>query len=192
MDKIGRYLDYLNFFHPSNFFAVLTAPKRDEHFSDLLISKDGLKMSTKSEIEYVYALDKMDRQIVNEDLSTSKGASVSGERISVGLVHKTRGTGSRSHSHASEQFNFVLQGTLQAEIGGKTYLVPKGSVVHIPANVVHSIIATPEEDAIFFVCKDTHGSLGDGVASDRNSRGPRYDPGIEPKISPASSRASKK
>ena len=127
-------------------------------------------MSTKSEVLYVHALDKMDRQIVNRDLSTSKGASVSGERISVGLVHKARGTGSRSHSHPSEQFNFVLQGTLQAEIEGKTYLIPKGSVVHIPANVAHSIIATPEEDAIFFVCKDTSGSLGDGIASDRVSK----------------------
>ena len=117
----------------------------------------------------MHALDKMDRQIVNNDLSTSTGASVSGERMTVGLVHKARGTGSSPHCHPSEQFNFVLQGTLQAEIDGKTYLIPKGSVVDIPANVVHSIIATPEEDAIFFVCKDTSGSLGDGIASDEVS-----------------------
>lgn len=137
-------------------------------------------MSENSETRYVYALDKMDPQIVYGELSTANGAAVSGERMHVGLVHKARGTGSRAHSHPNEQFNFVLQGTLQAEIGGKTYLVPKGSVIHIPANVVHSIIATPEEDVIFYVCKDTTHSLGKGVAADGKYTGPRYEPGFEP------------
>jgi quercetin dioxygenase-like cupin family protein len=115
--------------------------------------------------QYVYPLDQMDRQVVNQELSTSRGVSVAGERMTFGLVHKARGTGSLPHRHRSEQFNFVLQGTLQAEIDGKTYLVPKGSLIHIPANVVHSIIATPEEDVVFCACKDTRDSLGDGVAA---------------------------
>lgn len=122
----------------------------------------------------------MDLQIVYGQPSTAKGASVSGERMHVGLVPKARGTGSRAHSHPNEQFNFVLQGTLQAQIGGKTYLVPKGSVIHIPANVVHSIIATPEEDVIFYVCKDTRHSLGNGVAANSEYAGSRYEPGFEP------------
>ena len=34
-----------------------------------------------------------------------------------------------------------------------------GSVVYIPANVVHSGEATPEEDVVFFTCKDASHSL---------------------------------
>jgi len=124
-------------------------------------------MSKVTPTQYVFPLEQMEGNVVNEELSTSKGVSVSGERMTFGLVHKARGTGSLPHSHQSEQFNFVLQGTLQAEIGGNTYRVPKGSLIHIPANVIHSIVATPEEDVIFCVCKDTSGSLGDGIAAGR-------------------------
>lgn len=137
-------------------------------------------MSEAKERQYVYALDKMELETVNAKQSTSKGAAITGETMHVGLVHKARGTGSVAHSHANEQFNFVLQGTLQAEIEGKTYLVPKGSVIHIPANVVHSIIATAEEDVIFYVSKDTRHTLGDAVSADGKSTGPRYEAGFEP------------
>ncbi len=137
-------------------------------------------MSVTENVQYVYALDKMNRQPVYEKLSSAEGASVSGESMHVGLVRKARGTGSRPHSHPNEQFNFVLQGTLKAEIDGKTYLVPKGSLIHIPANVVHSIIATPEEDVIFFVCKDARHTLGNAVSADGDYSGPRYESGFEP------------
>ncbi|MBI3936815.1 MAG: cupin domain-containing protein [Betaproteobacteria bacterium] len=137
--------------------------------------------AAQKEPQYVHALDKMDQQVVHGEVSTSKGAAVSGARIHVGLVHKARGTGSRPHSHPNEQFNFVLQGTLQAEIDGKTHLVPKGSVIHIPANKIHSIIATPEEDVIFYVCKDTSHTLGNAISADGKYTGPRYEPGFEPK-----------
>lgn len=140
-------------------------------------------MSAKQETQYVYALDKMNQQVVHGEVSTSKGAAVSGERMHVGLVHKARGTGSRLHSHPNEQLNFVLQGTLQAEIDGKTYSCPKGSVIHIPENKVHSIIATPEEDVIFYVCKDTRHSLGNVIAADGKYDGPRYEPGFGPAAS---------
>lgn len=137
-------------------------------------------MTQNTEPQYVFTLDKMNQQWVHPEVSTSKGAAVSGERMHVGLVHKARGTGSRAHSHPNEQFNFVLQGTLQAEIDGKTYLVPKGSVIHIPANKVHSIVATPEEDVIFYVCKDTGHALGGSTTADGKYDGPRYMPGFEP------------
>ncbi len=138
-------------------------------------------MAADQNTQYVYALDKMEKQEVHSEVTTSKGAAASGERMHVGLVHKARGTGSRAHSHPNEQFNFVLQGTLQAEIDGKTYLVPKGSVIHIPANKVHSIIATPEEDVIFYVCKDTRHSLGNAIAADGKYDGPRYESGFGPR-----------
>lgn len=140
-------------------------------------------MSATQKTQYVYALDKIDQQIVYGEVSKSKGTAASGERMHVGLVHKARGTRSRPHSYPNEQFNFVLQGTLQAEINGKTYLVPKGRVIHIPANKVHSIIATPAEDVIFYVCKDTRHTLDNVVAADGKYDGPRYEPGFGPSVS---------
>jgi len=53
----------------------------------------------------------------------------------------------------------VLQGTFRATIDGKEMDVKPGSVVYIPANVVHGGKATPEEDVLFFTCKDASHSL---------------------------------
>lgn len=131
--------------------------------------------------QHVYDFEKLQKDFVHAETSTSYGSSVTGERMHVGLVHKARGTGSKPHSHPNEQFNFVLRGTLKAYIGGEEYLVPKGCVIHIPANTVHSIVATPEEDVIFFVCKDTRHTLGNVIPADGKYDGPRYEPGFGPK-----------
>ena len=75
---------------------------------------------------YFFKMDEVKPIDAGPTYSTSRGGVVEGERIQIGLIHKARGTGSRPHSHPNEQFNFVLQGTLQAEIDGRTYRVPKG------------------------------------------------------------------
>ena len=53
----------------------------------------------------------------------------------------------------------MLQGTFRATIDGKEMDVKPGSAVYIPANVVHGGKATPEEDVLFFTCKDASHSL---------------------------------
>jgi quercetin dioxygenase-like cupin family protein len=115
--------------------------------------------------------------------STSRGGVVEGERMQIGLIHKARGTGSRPHSHPNEQFNYVLQGTLRVQIGDSPEtLCPAGTAIYVPANVVHSMIATPEQDVIFYVVKDlTHGIAG--KAADGSDTGPHYEPGFGPKAS---------
>jgi len=111
--------------------------------------------------------------------STSRGGVLEGERMQAGLIHKARGTGSRPHSHPNEQFNYVLQGTLKVEMDGQEFLVPAGTVVYVPANMVHSMVSTPQEDVIFYVVKDlTHAIIG--MAADGTMAGPHYDPGFEP------------
>lgn len=112
--------------------------------------------------------------------STSVGPIVEGERMQVGLIDKARGTGSRPHSHPNEQFNYVLRGTLKVQIGdGPWTLCPAGTLIYVPPNVVHSMIATPEEDVVFYVVKDlTHGIIG--KAADGTMAGPHYEPGFEP------------
>ncbi len=107
--------------------------------------------------------------------SSSEGGALFGDKVIVGLIHKAAGTGSKRHTHPNEQFNFVLQGTLQCDIDDQTVICPAGHCVHIPAGVEHSCIATPEADVVFFVAKDTrHGISGPPV--DGIEDGPRLHP----------------
>ena len=133
------------------------------------------KMSDK----YVTDLENAPADWVNKGFSTSHGAGLSGERMSVGLVHKARGTGSKPHRHKCEQFNFVLRGTLMGDIDGEPFRCPRGSVVHIPADTMHSIIADPDdENVIFFVCKDIAAALGEVTTADGQFTGPRLEEGF--------------
>lgn len=146
----------------------------------------------KEEIRYVYNWDELDqlpeglcsakvspRGYVSKK-SSSFGAALTGEKMHVGLINKGRGSGSKLHSHPNEQFNIVLKGTLRADIDGQTVLIPRHHVIHIPTGVVHSNVATADEDVIFFVVKDTrHGLAGPPI--DGIEDGPRYLEGFGPK-----------
>ena len=58
--------------------------------------------------------------------------------------------------------------------------MPAGNIVYVPANMDHSMVATPEEDVIFLAIKDlSHGIIG--KASDGTMAGPRYMDGFGPK-----------
>lgn len=108
--------------------------------------------------------------------STSVGAVLTGQRAHVALAHKPRGTGSKIHTHPNEEFSYVLQGTLIADMDGQVFRVPKGHVVHIPAGMPHSLVASPEADVTFIAAKDTrHGIVGPAV--DGKHDGPRFLPG---------------
>jgi quercetin dioxygenase-like cupin family protein len=75
-----------------------------------------------------------------------------------------RGTGGRPHRHPNEQWIYVLQGTLDSELDGVKTRVTAGSLVYIPADTVHSALATPDKDVIFLTAKDmSHGIVGTPV-----------------------------
>ena len=110
--------------------------------------------------------------------STSHGGVVEGARMLVGLINKPRGTGSRMHSHRNEQFNYVVKGTLKGSVNGKRVVAPAGTLVYIPANAPHTLVATPEEDVVFLALKDlSQGIIGKAV--DGTMSGPHYEPGFE-------------
>jgi quercetin dioxygenase-like cupin family protein len=121
--------------------------------------------------------------------STSHGGVVEGERILVGYIHKPRGTGARMHSHLNEQLNYVVRGTLIGSVNSKKVRAPKGSLVYIPANAPHTLVADPkDEDVIFLAIKDlSQGIIGKAV--DGTMTGPLYMKGFEPK---APAKAKKK
>lgn len=130
--------------------------------------------------KYGFKLAELDRIAAGTGYSTSVGPVVEGARMQVGLIHKARGTGSRPHTHPNEQFNYVLQGTLKVRIADKEFMAPAGTLVYVPPNVEHTMIATSEEDVLFYVCKDlSHGIAG--LPVDGKMSGPHYEPGFEPK-----------
>ena len=111
--------------------------------------------------------------------STAHGSVIEGERIQIGLMRVPRGTGGRPHSHPNEQWIYVLRGTLESEVDGVKSRVPAGSLIYIPSNVVHSALATPDEDVVFLTAKDmSHGIAGTPV--DRSISAPLHAPGFEP------------
>lgn len=129
---------------------------------------------------YHFAMKELNVVPAGTGYSTSKGGVVEGDRMLVGYIHKARGTGSRPHSHPNEQFNYVLRGTLRVEIDGQTFDAPAGTLVYVPANIEHSMVALPDEDVMFLAIKDlSHGIIG--KATDGTMAGPRYIEGFEPK-----------
>lgn len=130
------------------------------------------------EKKFFYKWDNMEVENVGGDYSTAQGPVIKGEQIQVSLVTKPRGTGANPHSHPNEQFNYVVKGTLRATVDGHEEMIGPGEVIYIPANVVHSTIATQEEDVIFLAIKDTrHGMVGHAVDP---SAGKYYDKDIKP------------
>lgn len=113
--------------------------------------------------------------------STSHGGVVEGERMLVGYIHKPRGTGSRMHTHKNEQFNYVVRGTLVGSVNGKKVVAPAGTLIYIPANAPHTLVASrDDEDVIFIAIKDlSQGIIGKAV--DGAMTGPHYDPGFGPR-----------
>jgi quercetin dioxygenase-like cupin family protein len=128
---------------------------------------------------FVFDLTRLGTIDAGPGYSTAHGPVVEGERMQVGLLRMPRGTGGRPHSHPNEQWVYVLKGTLESEVDGVRARVPAGSLMYIPADVVHWALATPDEDVIFLTVKDmTHGIVGTPV--DQSISAPLYAPGFGP------------
>jgi quercetin dioxygenase-like cupin family protein len=129
--------------------------------------------------KYCFQMAKLRKIDAGTGYSTSHGGVVEGERMLVGLITKPRGTGSRMHTHKNEQFNYVLQGTLRCEINGVKSTAGPGTLVYVPANAPHMMVATPDADVVFLAIKDlSQGIIGKAV--DGKMTGPHFEPGFEP------------
>lgn len=131
--------------------------------------------------KYHFRLAQLKKVAAGTGYSTSHGGVVEGDRMLVGYINKPRGTGSRMHSHKNEQFNYVVRGTLVGSVNGKRVHAPAGTLIYIPANAPHTLVASPDdEDVIFLAIKDlSQGIIGKAV--DGTMTGPLYLKGFEPK-----------
>lgn len=130
--------------------------------------------------KYHFRMDKLKKVPAGTGYSTSHGGVVEGSRILVGYIHKPRGTGSRMHRHNNEQLNYVLRGTLVGSVNGKKVVAPAGTLIYIPANAPHNLIASPKDkDVIFLAIKDlSQGIIG--MAVDGTMSGPHFEKGFGP------------
>jgi len=111
--------------------------------------------------EYLFNLANINHILGGPDYSTANGSCVEGDRMIVGLMRMPAGTGAAAHSHPNEQWIYILEGTFHATIGGKTIEAKAGSVVYVPADVMHSGKAGSDRDVVFFTVKDaSHGLHG--------------------------------
>lgn len=93
--------------------------------------------------------------------SAATGPVVTGEMLHVGLMRYPRGGTDRRHSHPNEQFTFVVEGTVRAEINGEEMLVEQHCVVHVPAGISHCLGAAGEDGALVVTVQDArHGFNG--------------------------------
>jgi quercetin dioxygenase-like cupin family protein len=129
--------------------------------------------------QYFYNLKEEKQGYIGPDYSSAHGPVVKGERVQIALVHKVKGTGSRLHTHPNEQFIFVLKGKIKARVHDQEKLVSPGTLIHIPPNAPHYMIAAPGEDIEYFVSKDTSWGIA-GTAVDGKKTGAHYEPGFEP------------
>lgn len=66
---------------------------------------------------------------------------VTGEKAMVAQVFLKKGAIVPEHHHESEQITYILDGALEFQLEGRTVVVSKGEVLHIPSHVPHSAIA---------------------------------------------------
>jgi quercetin dioxygenase-like cupin family protein len=93
--------------------------------------------------------------------SSAAGAVLTGRRIVCTLEGVAAGTGAAAHSQPGEQFNYILYGTMMSDIAGDRVFASRGAIVHTPGGAVHTAVACPDEDLLFFAIRDTRdGSVG--------------------------------
>ena len=109
--------------------------------------------------EHLFDLARVNSIKGGPDYSSVEGGVVEGDRMIVALMRMPAGTGADDHSHPNEQWIYILEGTFVGKIAGKPFEARPGTVVYVPADVVHSGKATPDADVVFFTCKDASHSL---------------------------------
>ena len=109
--------------------------------------------------EYLFNLADVASLAVGRGYTSATGHVVEGERMMVGLVRLKAGEVTESHQHQNEQWTYIIEGVMHAEVDGQTFVAGPGTVIYQPSNVVHGGRAGPDADVVFFTVKDTSQGL---------------------------------
>ena len=80
-------------------------------------------------------IQKMPAREIREGITLRTESGVKG---TFGYFTMKKGVTVPMHSHENEQYSFILKGRVRATIGDTTFIINKGEMVLIPANVPHS------------------------------------------------------
>lgn len=73
--------------------------------------------------------------------SGAKGGLLISEKLQVAVLDLVPGATLPTHAHDNEQFTLVAEGEVHAYVGGKSHRIGERSVIHVPPQVSHGIIA---------------------------------------------------
>jgi quercetin dioxygenase-like cupin family protein len=132
-------------------------------------------------VQHVYDFSRLDRapggptslKIVK---SRAAGPVLTGSTLVCTLGSQAAGTGAKAHADASEQFNYIVQGTMMSDIEGDRVFASKGMILHTPGGVVHTTLACPDDDLVFLTIAEAR----DGIVEapmDAKEGGPDSFPG---------------
>lgn len=132
--------------------------------------------------QYIYDFDRLDqaaagpssarvspRMPLSVEAPGTVGSVVTGNRAHVAVVNVPRGTSTPVQSVAHEQYYFVMQGALTADIDGQLVDIPNRHLLHIPVNMSYQLRAG-SEDVTFIAVKnvgdDAAGPMFPGFSAD--------------------------
>src|SRR5215469_4394088 len=86
----------------------------------------------------LFSWDGVNTEVLNP---TIKRKVITGDKAMVAQVFIAKGGVVPTHQHESEHLTFIMEGALEFELEGRTVVVRKGEVLHIPSNVPHRAVA---------------------------------------------------
>ncbi|MEI7531666.1 MAG: cupin domain-containing protein [Betaproteobacteria bacterium] len=109
--------------------------------------------------EFFFDLNSVNQISGGPDYSPVFGGCVEGDRMIVAVMRAPAGKSADLHSHANEQWIYILEGHIEFFIENQKKLVGPGGLIYIPADKLHKAAATQDADCVFFTCKDAASGL---------------------------------
>ena len=119
-------------------------------------------MSTTQDFEADEQVQSWDRVPVDSPAPLLDRQKIEGEKMLMAMVRLAKGCHVAVHSHASEQFAYVISGRVKWTLGieGREVVVTGGQVVHLPPNFPHGVNAL--EDTVILDMLAPVGAMGVG------------------------------
>ena len=110
----------------------------------LLLTNTNYLLLTSMFKQNKFQAPKRDRDGLTSYILLQQG-DISTDNLAVTWVDVAPGCSQRPHSHAPEQVYIIISGNGRIIIGDEEQDVVKGDLVHIPSNVVHSLVNDSSE-----------------------------------------------
>jgi mannose-6-phosphate isomerase-like protein (cupin superfamily) len=115
--------------------------------------------------ECLFDLVAIESILVGSEPAPVNAPAGDGDRTAMALMRLPAGTESETRASGDEQWIFVLEGVLQAVVGGEEVTAGPGSLVHVPAGVAHSGRAGGQCDVVFFTVRSAASGCGGAKAA---------------------------